>query len=99
MSDAHYLVQQAKTKQELEDEVRFDTFIDKVCHNIAAYGNAYHDVTHGKRIPPLKVRNTIRRLRSLGFTVTFTIRKASNFDDIMLCVGTYYTTNINITLP
>ena len=91
-TDAHFLVQQAKTKQELEDEVRFDTFIDKVSHSIAADGSHYTAVGHNKRVTPLKARNTIRRLRSLGFAVYFIIRKGSQFE-------AKYVTDVLITLP
>jgi|688.fasta_scaffold1478862_1 hypothetical protein len=92
MSDAHYLVNKAALDIENESVLEFNDYIGHVSRIIAMNGKATHTWGHNKRITPIKARNTIRRLRSLGFSVFFTIRKGHGFED-------KYVTDAVITLP
>ncbi len=92
MSDAHYLVNKAALDIENESVLEFNDYIGHVSRVIAMNGKAVHTWGHSKRITILKARTTIRRLRSLGFAVFFTIRKGSQFE-------ANYVTDVTITLP
>jgi hypothetical protein len=92
MSDAHYLVNKAALDIENESVLEFNNFIGTISRVIAMNGKAVTSWGHNKRITPLKARNEVRRLRSLGFAVYFTIRKGTGFE-------TKYVTEVTITLP
>jgi hypothetical protein len=92
MSDAHYLVNKAAIDIENESVLKFNDYLGHVSRVIAMNGKAIDTWGHDKRITCLKARNTIRRLRSLGFAVFFTIRKGDQFEP-------KYVTEVTITLP
>jgi hypothetical protein len=92
MSDAHYLVNKVKIEIENESVLEFHDYIGSVSRSIAMNGKATDAWGHKNPITLLKARNTIRRLRSLGFVVYFTIRKGKGFE-------AKYVTDVTITLP
>jgi hypothetical protein len=91
MSDAKFLVNKAAIEIENQESVEFCSYIDKVAHCIALHGKFEDAYGHYRRITPIKVRTLIRRLRSLGFKVSFTIRTGKSFE-------AKYVTEITVTV-
>jgi len=66
-TDAWWLVESARTQLACDKEATLTNFIGRTAREIATNGVARHYWVHDAEF-----RSTVRRLRSLGFTVTLT---------------------------